>query len=84
MKGWVKIALKRMKAANNCNHTVGIYWDQSDTDLVTVNTVTEDKEDRFTKFYVGDVDFFFYCPDCGDRLNMKEKYKDAVEVVQMP
>jgi hypothetical protein len=84
MKGWVKIALKRMKAAYNCNHTVGIYWDQSDTDLVTLNTVTEDKKDRFTKYYVGDVDFFFYCPDCGDRLNMKEKYKDAVEVVQMP
>jgi hypothetical protein len=84
MKGWIRIALKRMKAAKNCNHTVGIYHHYADTDLVLESEMTVFHKKRHLEYYVGDIAFFDYCPDCGVRLSYKERYKDAVEVVQMP
>ncbi len=79
MKGWVKLALTKLREAYNCVHTVGIYFDYSGTDLVTMDELTENPEERHTGpgTYAGDVSFFDYCPDCGERLPYKEKYKDA-------
>lgn len=86
MKGWVKLALKKLLEGDTpyCDHTVGIFHDYSDTDLVLVSELTVDPEKRWSLYYVGDVSFFEYCPDCGDKLPYKEKYKDAIEMVQMP
>jgi hypothetical protein len=85
MKGWIKIALKRMKAAKNCDHIIGIHYDHSDTDLVAESDgLTTNREERWAAHWVGDIVFFDYCLDCGERLPYKERYKDAVEVVQMP
>lgn len=80
----VNTILRKIREAYNCNHTVGVYWDHSETDLVSVSNITEEKKKRFSLYWVGDIDWFDYCPDCGERLPYKEKYKDAFEVVQMP
>lgn len=67
-----------------CDHSVGLYIDYGTCELVPFSELTEDKDERFNKFYVGDVDFFKFCPDCGNHLGLEEKYEYAVEVVQMP
>ena len=81
---WVKSVVKKIKEDLYCDHTVGIYWDHSDTDLVAASSMTEEKKKRFSEYWTGDIDWFDYCPDCGEKLPHKEKYKDAVEMVQMP
>jgi len=77
MKGWVKLAIKKMKEAYNCEHTVGMYYDHLYTELVDVGSLTPNKKDRHILHYVGDVEYFNYCPDCGEKLPYKERYKDA-------
>ncbi len=81
MKGWVKLALTKLKEAYNCDHTVGIYYDYSGTDTVLESEMTTEKATRHLAYFVSDISFFDYCPDCGEKLPYKEKYKDAVEMV---
>jgi hypothetical protein len=81
---WVHSVVSKIKEAYNCNHTVGIHYDYADTELVTNRLITTEKKLRYSHHYVGDVVFFDYCPDCGERLPHKETYKDAIEMVQMP
>jgi hypothetical protein len=84
MTKFLKSFIDKVKEAYNCNHTVGLFYDCGGTDTVLESELTTDEKDRYQSYYVGEVDFFHYCPDCGERLPYKEKYKDAVEVVQMP
>jgi hypothetical protein len=81
MKRWVKLALAKIKEAYNCDHTVGIYHQYADTDLVLVSEMTVFHEKKDLKYYVGDITFFHYCPDCGERLPYKKRYEDAIEMV---
>jgi hypothetical protein len=53
-------------------------------EIIAQSEVTTDIEKRFNKYYVADISFFCFCPDCGLKLPHKEKYEDAVEMVQMP
>ena len=76
---WVKSVVEKIKEAYNCEHTVGIHYDYGDTELVSASLLTPIEKDRHMLHYVGDVVFFDYCPDCGERLPYKEKYKDAVD-----
>jgi hypothetical protein len=80
----MKSFINKIKEAYNCDHSVGLHYDYGGTEIVSESNLTTDIDDRYKQFYVGDVAFFYYCPDCGERLPHKEKYEDAVEVVQMP
>lgn len=68
----------------DCVHTVGIYYDQSDTDLVVESDLTTDIEDRDYAMHVGDVVFFECCPNCGEKLDLKERYAHTVEIIENP
>ena len=57
-----------------CNHTVGMYYDYCDNELVPESELVTDPEKRWENFYVEDVSFFQHCPDCGVKLPYKEKY----------
>jgi hypothetical protein len=78
---WVKSVVEKIKENLHCDHTVGMYHDYADTDLVLESELVTDAERRWENYYVGDVSFFYYCPDCGERLPHKEMYEDAVEMV---
>ena len=63
-----------------CDHTVGIHYDYSDTDLVNASEIEPGPREWYQPS-VNDTTFFDYCPDCGE--NIKELV-NALKMVQMP